>query len=231
MAESDYKLESDITPVETPNVPVLTNAQLAAEIPDAEELAGSWPTEEIEPAVVDSDHLPSSEVTSEEIEASQIQVASASDLIEPVQHETYQVEPEFLPSPTFPVSGINQTTTDLDKETTNEKTVGLNDSWFTGQLPTVNDQLAYTPPKLEPTPIREEIHATYKTPLEDEPLREADPPEITNTEQVIELEVDGSETKLMETASETSVESQPEFDNSSPLTIHESPGRIDLAEI
>ena len=223
--EFEHQSDSDITSAEEVDSPMQAGSEKSGDILDADELAGIWPTEAIEPAVLDSDQLLSSEVTPEDIVESQIQVASATDLIEPVQHDANQVEPDYLPTPTFLVSGFNQTTSDFDKEAKNERTVGLNDSWLTDQVPSTTDQLAYAPPNLEPTPIREEIQATNKTPLEDEPLREADPPEITTTEQVIEPEVNVSETNRKETA-----ENQPEFDNSSPLTIQESPDRTDSVE-
>ncbi len=227
----ELQSNSDITSAERVDSPVQAGKEISANISDADELAGIWSAEAIEPAVVDSDQLLSSELTTEEIVASQIQVASANELIEPVQQDANQAEPEYLPAPTFLVSGINQTTSDLDKETTNEKTSGLNDSWLTDQVPTAANQLAYAIPKPDPTPIREKIHATYKTPLKGESLRDADPPDNTTTEQVIEPEVDDeSETKWKEAVSETTVENQPEFDNSSPFTIQESPDRTDFAE-
>ena len=227
---SKLQSDSDITSAEGVDSPVQADEETSAEISDADELAGIWPTEAIEPAVLDSEQLLSSEVTSEEIVASQIHVARGTDLIEPVQHDANQVEPEYLPAPTFLALGINQTTSDLDKETTNDKTVGLNDSSLVDQMPLATDQLAYAIPKIEPTPIREEFHATYKTPLKDVPQRETDPPEITTTEQIIEPEVDESETKRKEAVSDTAAENQPEFDNSSPLTIQESSDHTELAE-
>ncbi len=230
--EADQQLKPNITPVETSNVPIPASSELVAEISDADELAGIWSTEAIEPATIEFEPSSSNEPIFEEIEEFQGLFADSADLSEPVQLSAYETEPKSQLVPTAPVPVINQTTftTDLDEETPNTETVGLNDSLFSNQAPSGTDQLAYAPTKLEPKPIQEEILAAYKTPLEDESLREADPLKFTTTEQVIEPEVDKSETKRKEKVSDTTVENQPEFDNSSPLTNQESPDRTDLAE-
>ncbi|MYD78242.1 MAG: hypothetical protein F4239_04925, partial [Gammaproteobacteria bacterium] len=228
MAESDYQLESDITPVEIPSAPELVNAELAVEIPDADELAGIWPTEAIEPAVLDSDQLLSSEVKPEEIVASQTHVASATDLIEPVQHDANQVEPEYLSAPTILASGVNQITSDLDKEITNENTVDLNDSRLTDQALTATDQLAYAIPQLEPTPTREEIFTSENAPSIDGIQLENSPTENLTEAKGTEPKVDELITKQQARIPETIQENQPEVDDSSPSNSQVSP---DLREV
>ena len=154
--ETDYQPVSNITPVENSSVSVLSSAELVAEKRDADELAGIWPTEAKEPAIVDSDQLPSSEVAPQEIVASQIQVANATDLIKTVQHDANQVEPENLPAPTF--SGFGNQSDNIQiwiKRLQTKKLSVLNDSWITDQVPSATDHFAYAPPKLEPTPIRD----------------------------------------------------------------------------
>ncbi len=238
ITDSELQPNLDITSAQGADLPVQSGTELSADISDADELAGIWSTEETDPVSVNFDQVSLKEPTTEKVikSESQVQITKFAELAVPIQQVANQAaaKPQPVTSEFNPVANRVTSppiyTPELDEQVSDAKAVDLNDSWLSDSEKSATIQMAYATPELEPTPIREEIHATHKTPLENEPLSQTDAPEYSITEQVIEPEIDESETKRNETVSETTDDNSPGSDNSSPLTIQESPHSTDFAE-
>ena len=227
ISEVDHQVKSNIAPVEISSVPLPASSELVASKSDADDLAGIWPTELIEPATIEFERSPSNEPKSEEIVEIQSLFASTTDLSEQIQPATQETEPKAQPVPTAPVSVVNQTaySTDLDEEVSNAKTVDLNDSWLNNQAPSATGQLAYAPPKLEPKPIRKDISNSENTLSDDGFQLESRPTEYLPEANGAEQKADEQTTIQQASVPEATQENQPEVDDTRP-----SPDLLEVTE-